>query len=1836
MKPNRVLTIATLAALVLPALVLSPVEAQRVGEAPPQVDPVFYSDVETNAVLFLRDIADNALSQTSSLRGLTPAEPPDFRTPPPAPSGASAPPKAETDPRPRQLTTAVKPSDAAGDTGETFIARFSFDPNPSGVNGTGLRHGVTIRGANAVNVLLYVQAPPRLEYTVSLYDKFGAGKELVAEGKLQETNPGVGNLDERTISIALALTQGRTAYTFDSRDKPSIEITARSPDLSALPVNAGSWTLIYDERDHASRVDLVATNALKVATWTQTRVSQATDEAKVLSLFRNYTGRSDFANRVEQNRFLHQIEGRYVVRSAFGLADVRNMAPTGEILGPDKQPVKINPWSPYNGACAGRAAVESIPMVLVSANEDEGTRTFRFQRSTDTGAPACLFYDYWLLNRTADGKAAGGSYVLRAKALYRPSTAAGKDTLAAWPFQVSAINVQLRTFSHDGAAEVTSHPLVRGTATQFLLDLRNGGAANDTIKLTVSLVSQSVPGNAGEFSVDSVVPMFGDVQQPGVNQFRLGPGNRTVIAVSIRAPNVAGASATYKVEAESQTDPQADSAKQSVVLTAGPTATDATSLATAVPLSQALHQPRIIVQKAEEIVPGFTPRTYSAFVWNRYVLPQDIAVGLVRSNHTGWSVNLLANGRSTPSLTMTQLPPGGVTGLNYLVTPARGAADTEDVELRATLIGAGTIEVDKETIRFLSRPLEAFEVKILGDAGTAQHFAEVTDPSGTLAGNDALDGSWYRVWITNNAGSQRTFRVSATLTEDPAPTQAEAQAAPNAFQTGNAFIGHRDFAGKFTPDSDQSINIQSAETGEMYVFVKHSRNINDRPNLNDADVTIRVADTAPGGETRSRTVRFNTASPDARTGTDPRIQNVLLEPVVRSAGYNIDRPIIDISQINTRTTQATVPIGDFVVHRFRVTNAASWWMFEDPITQGLFWSSQVNITVAGADIDTGWNAYFRLAKSEAGARPLLPASCSDPKLQNSAEWTKSGSSAVWPPVRRTTAGAIDTAEPLMVPNGDLPAGFGREGFMDAELEVLVCAPPANFPVKPLAGQFDQVVVTARQVGPRTLESTVQREIKTIVQGKPNIIVTPRVVDGKVTAPVFPSQQEAIIPVFLANNGSYLTNVSLEARFKGGNSNGWTITGLSAINITPLRAFENRTIAFHVFPPTATGGNAPGPAVIEIIAKYRDNLYDESSLLKTVEPIPEVRVESTNKAQKISLKFGGAVAPCAGTQTALTCTAQLPTDPADPMPTINIPVEIKNEESSALTIELSVPTMPGWTFTPGDKASYRRTILVPAGATVTEPILVRPPREVVTGSFADIVVAAREVQSSGAVAQDHGSVRVARVVIQGGLSLVNLDLTRGQQFVERNLTTSFQVAVRNDGNVDGEFRLQGRVVSLERAQGTTDPRLCPLGQPQCWTARLDDTNVEDDCRDTNTAADLYVVFLRRNQLCYVNLTIKAPFFEQENAFATGRITVWNATNLLQELGRIDVKAEVQDYGVTITQELPALTLVPGLAGSLLVSIKNTGDANDTVNLSLDTGGLPWRAQFSSSEVRLSSGSSTGVRLTIQTPIDPLPAPRTVKFWVFLGTRGGQAANVSVYSYQPMFITIPDYRQLDVDGDNITELAVDLNRDKSDGYEVFQEYSSLVRVSKLVDKALGKDKHFKLLLDRPTASNTYDGVADRFWDPDSNLVTDVKKVFDVDKDQTPDYLLDTDGDDVVDSTFQAATRQFLKTDRVKLLGNDAGFQFLIDSNGDGKPDKYYDPVKNVITKLVPAKDIGTNVYGVDTDDDGRVDLYYDYLAKTVTPATGVKIVDFARQYWWVFAGFVGTLVLFGVVLMRRRAA
>jgi hypothetical protein len=294
---------------------------------------------------------------------------------------------------------------------------------------------------------------------------------------------------------------------------------------------------------------------------------------------------------------------------------------------------------------------------------------------------------------------------------------------------------------------------------------------------------------------------------------------------------------------------------------------------------------------------------------------------------------------------------------------------------------------------------------------------------------------------------------------------------------------------------------------------------------------------------------------------------------------------------------------------------------------------------------------------------------------------------------------------------------------------------------------------------------------------------------------------------------------------------------------------------------------------------------------------------------------------------------------------------------------------------------------------------------------------------------------------------------------------------------------------------------------------------------------------------------------------------------------------------------------------------------------------WTVTFDEPRVRLEPGESEIVKAELQSPRSPLPSSRSVTFTAWAGTTQGAAVNQWQNRSQPFVVDILDYRSQDVDNDGFVELAVDTTpQDPSDGFphyrEVFPEgQNATLRTSLDADDDGGTD----FLLDNP-AEGGIDGIADIFWDPDDIAVYQIEHSPDLTYDDSPDYLIDSDGDDAVDTVWNSGNLTKGQVEEVSLHQGPEK-QYIVDTSGDGSFDKYHDPASGLVTQVDSAPGQGADTVGLDTTGDDSVDTFYDTEDESVEAATFANAGQFAQDYWYLVVLF-GLVLLVGVVASARR--
>jgi uncharacterized membrane protein len=299
---------------------------------------------------------------------------------------------------------------------------------------------------------------------------------------------------------------------------------------------------------------------------------------------------------------------------------------------------------------------------------------------------------------------------------------------------------------------------------------------------------------------------------------------------------------------------------------------------------------------------------------------------------------------------------------------------------------------------------------------------------------------------------------------------------------------------------------------------------------------------------------------------------------------------------------------------------------------------------------------------------------------------------------------------------------------------------------------------------------------------------------------------------------------------------------------------------------------------------------------------------------------------------------------------------------------------------------------------------------------------------------------------------------------------------------------------------------------------------------------------------------------------------------------------------------------------------------------------------------------------------------------------------------------EYATTDLNGDGNVEYAVDRDRDDSNGFEQFQATKTpgglplaLPDLQKFLRDDARDSFSRDVTLDDGTVQRvlvyTIDGdkdgrvdhfldkdgddLPDFYWDPDANKASAIEFRKDINGDQVPDLFVDVDGEGSLDAVFDLTRGTFTDVLQVDVDG-DGELDYVVDKDGDGvvdqdetvlytrtgkllivqkvdvdgdgKLDQVFDVdgdgnpdyfIPNGSTASVPIvlRDVngdGVQDWTFDGDGDGRNESYYD-------PATGkAHVIDAAghftealAKYWYIGALFALVLVLFvALVLVTRR--
>lgn len=658
-------------------------------------------------------------------------------------------------------------------------------------------------------------------------------------------------------------------------------------------------------------------------------------------------------------------------------------------------------------------------------------------------------------------------------------------------------------------------------------------------------------------------------------------------------------------------------------------------------------------------------------------------------------------------------------------------------------------------------------------------------------------------------------------------------------------------------------------------------------------------------------------------------------------------------------------------------------------------------------------------------------------------------------------------------------------------------------------------------------------------------------------------------LYVSNNGSSPAVVTLRASMVAEETNNAVGWRIDpAAQTFPLAAFKNRTIALLATPPPGAPIGSRG--VVNVTIEYAPNPLD---LQRTV-----------NRTARL-------VADVAGPSTIALTTSQNELT-IGPGGLASFNMTLRNTGSLGVDYRIAATPIPNWTVIVDPPVGR-----LAAGESKTIPLVLQAPGDVVNDTrFASIV---RVEEQNNAANFD---TLAFTVNILGGKPIPQLSVPKLQKTVDRGNFQSFEVLVKNLGSAAGRIPLEVR---------SADP---------AWTVGVQNQRGEN----------ITFVTLPPNELVTVNVTVQAPFVVPERTVTSVELSAF--TPDLSQSAKATLQAVIHDYGLTLSATPRSIDALPGIPTEIVLRLRNTGNDNDTLNVSANLAEFPeWSVQLSADTVRLEPNQEAEVRATIRSPTQPLPTPRQYTFRFFAGTLGGAEVNVSRNDTTSIVLTVPNYRSLDVDRDGFAEIVVDLDRRPANGYEAFREISNDGLQTNVVSASL-LDGRTRFFLDVPR--DRLDGIADVWFDPETVYAYEIVHRPDVNLDGTPDYLLDTNRDGKIDQGFDTVTQRYWSVVEVKIYG-DERIQYLVDTTGDGRPERYYDPEKRIVTRTQSAASIGADLVGLDTDDDEKVDKYFNVKTNDVSDAKVSNFADFAQKQWIFFAAFAALVVItIALVVARRR--
>lgn len=1639
---------------------------------------------------------------------------------------------------------------------------------------------------------VYVQVPSinGLRFKADLKQVKGSDQPSVAY------NNDISNTGTRVNITALPNDPGRYRVTADLMVRPGKEVMDAGSKLvleltafsTLITEQPTSWTLLMDAREYPSHLGLPSRDALQISTWI-TNATGALTANNVLPV----------SERVKENA----LTAHMAVKSAFGRQESMN-APNVEVRWAVKHRASGTAIDLLHNQTDPAGLQTNLLMTAGTASTSDGynvwTAPFHFG---DDHVPAG---DYRLEFVVAMMRNVGGSGEVRHNTHLDFTVTKVSFAFGLWPGEASG-----HTISN----------LTSGVkSTTFVLNLTNLGASQDVITLT-----RSGPHTAGW-------TVGGDLVQDRVTIDLHAKETRRIL-VTLTAPanaNVgdASAQAALNITARGTFD----------------TTPKVIPLAATLTQDAVRHDLGVILDRSSQTLSRLTEvATYDVLVWNKGNAPGNFTVALTPvTQGSSWTYTPTALTR------VNNLGAGEIKAVTVEVrTPATlTIEETFSLRARAEIVATPGIGVIERVLSTAFKVTPTFDLKVF-DPQTKEmrDSAKMTVRGGCVdaststvsapQGADETDDHFYKrtcatdlrapgwivfpVWITNTGPVSSSYRLAVSpLAETDAQNRQVAQPTFYLPSTLPANYGKNPYQ---SYPSSVYTDITYPDSHIVPLDEKHNFGYYD-----DRGKWVRLVDdllaNVPAGATVEtyvkirqdnstdlvRKVDFTVTATETSSPPSPSKERKVNLNIERVAGTHANTASLSYGFHAMLTQRAAdyatshivrpVPEVQYVAPGgttefvFRVSNLAN---FVTGTADGQpIRNRSLNVSLVGT-LPPGWDVQIRNISQKAG-QPV--------------DW-KSGRDG------------IDFIPPANLPHphvvGDATGAQYHHVFAapwDTEYVIRVKAPAgAQVNVDQLPLQLRVRSMEAFSLGKPDWEKFY--DLKTVVGAAVGLEFTPpTVVDVK---PGIPNTY----PITLKNTGSRTLDLLISKELTG--QTGWTVSFSDALLV--LRPGEKQTITATVQFATGTNansnsifftacegtsGNTQCPATNSLARKeVRHRIIERSAIVFSYDVLE----------QHLDLQNGVSVDP------------------------VRFRFNVTNDAATPLRVEFRVtPNMTdaewarNWSIvlTPGNISSLQGK-----GRASVELVLAQGARAVAGSAYPFTVTAHAFFMDGRPLTPDKPSDLITfTATTRAGTPRPELLPDESERTVDRAGFVRFPVRIQNTGPVDGDFPL---TVDLDNA---------PIG----WRARIESEF------GVNTPISNISVRSGQTRLFYVN--ISAPVDVPPGTVISATVNAYRTAGSAGFSSR-SLTATVHDYAFDLQLPTSTVWIEPGKKHEFRFNVTNLGNGWDNISFipSLpNEDNRTWLRTVDlgpTNKLTLKPGERKEVVINLEPPVGDNAGKRWVTpgarmFTVYAWSTDARLTQqvINVTEKASSTLQVYNFAHNDVDADGVEELAIDLDRDSTNGFEAFREMTGKGgKVSRVIQKfdaeADGKTA-FILDTGRLDAS---DGRGDRYWNPDSGVLTNVTAVFSVGG--KPVYLFDRSGlenlggmlAEEVDTAYFSgvdATEQIRRAVRKNIVHADLREYVVFSAEDDQVPVLYFslgndldDTSDDVQTEVSTATgQSGGALYGIRTDPyKNEVTHYFDVEADSIRGATSQNLLDFTKEFWYFFALF-GLVVVVGVGVLVNR--